>query len=87
LKTTWHCVIRLNRGVATTRYRDFLQIGRFARDLRRVERNVFGIFLSLDFNKALIGRFTASARFVRNPSRARMLRNGLNSAEVAVNNS
>ncbi len=31
----------------------FLQIGRFARDLRRVERNLFGIFLSLDLDEAV----------------------------------
>ena len=31
----------------------FLEIGRFGRDLRRVERNLFRIFLSFDFDEAV----------------------------------
>jgi hypothetical protein len=65
-----HCVIRLNRGVATRRCSDFLQIGRFARNLRRVERNVFGIFLSLDLDEAVNRLFHCFAEFARNRSRA-----------------
>ena len=38
----------LQRGDAVI----FLEIGRFGRGLRRVERNLFRIFLSLDFDKA-----------------------------------
>jgi aspartate aminotransferase-like enzyme len=39
----------LQRGDAVI----FLEIGRFGRDLRRVERNLLRIFLSLDFDEAL----------------------------------
>jgi hypothetical protein len=73
----------LQRGDAVI----FLQIGRFARDLRRVERNVFGMFLSLDLDEAVNRLFHCFAEFARDLSRARLLRNGLNTAEVAVNNS
>jgi hypothetical protein len=48
----------------------FLQIGRFARDLPRIERNVFGIFLSLDLDEAVNGLFHCFAEFARDRSRA-----------------
>jgi hypothetical protein len=57
----------LQRGDAVI----FLEIRRFDRDLRRIERNLFRIFLSLDFDEAAVNRlFHRFARFVRDPSRA-----------------
>jgi hypothetical protein len=61
-------------SIETMQRRDavvFLEIGRFGGDLCRVELDLFGIFLSLDFDEAAVNRlFHRFARFVRDPSRA-----------------
>jgi hypothetical protein len=51
-----------------------LEIGRFGRDLRRVERNLFGIFLSLDFDEAVNRLFRRFRQIsAKSPTRVRVM--------------